>query len=141
VRDYLPIGGVVGALDAHHLRRQTSVMFLHVVHELSLRHGRTQDQDLVGARELVGDGGEESVLVIGVIARPHLGRPLVTVKVLRGGFQRLLVEGGADMKDPRLVLVQPNCHVTHDVSVQQYPAQGRKRVPRVREPTGDGTDD
>jgi hypothetical protein len=119
VSDNLPVGGVVGALDADDLRRHRRIMFLQVVDELSLGDRRTEDQDLVGVRQLVRDGGEKSALIVRVIADLHLRGLLMTVDMSRDRFQRLLVERLADVKDPRLVVVHPSCHVTHGGILQQ----------------------
>ena len=72
VRDQLAIRGMVGRLEADDPRLERGVVLRCVAEKAKLRHGRSQDKNLVSARERGRDGLEEPVLVVRMVVGPRL---------------------------------------------------------------------
>ena len=72
VRDDLAVGRMIDGLDPDDLRIQRRIVLGRVAKELELRRRGPDDEDALRAGELVRDGLEEAVRVVGVMV---LGRP------------------------------------------------------------------
>jgi hypothetical protein len=99
---------MVDGLDAGDLASETADMLLQVVEELALRGRRTEHEDLLGHGEGLCNVGKEVALVIRM--KVGFGRPpRVTVEVVRGGAQPLLVEPvEVDVEDAGFMVVKPD---------------------------------
>src|SRR5665213_2570089 len=76
VRDQLTIRRVVGCLDADDVRLERGGVLLRVSEKVQLGHRRSDEQNLVGARERRRDGLEEAVLVVRMVVGPRLLIPV-----------------------------------------------------------------
>ena len=115
VRDQLAIRRVVGRLEADDARLERGVVLVRVTEKAQLRHGRSNDQNLVSTRQRGRDRLEEPVLVVRMVVGPRLLILRMTMHVVVGRMDGGLVEGrGLDVKDLGLVLVHPHRHSSHD---------------------------
>jgi hypothetical protein len=115
VGDQLAIGGMIGRLDADDVRFEGGIVLRDVAQEPELGDRRTEQQNAVGSGQRARDRVEEPVLVVRMIVGARLFTLGMTVDVMVRRVNRRLVEGcGADVKDLRLVVVDSDCHLTHE---------------------------
>jgi hypothetical protein len=111
VRDQLAIRRVVGRLG---------FVLLCVAEKAKLRHGRSNDENLISSRERARDGLEEPVLVVRMVVGSRLLILRMPMHMVVGRMHGGLVEGrGIDMKDLGLLTVHPHRHLSHDVVLAQ----------------------
>jgi hypothetical protein len=108
VRDELSVRGMIRGLDPDDALLERRRVFVEIPQEMQLRSRRSHDEDLLGARESLGDLGEEVVQVVGVMVL--VGRPLgVAMEVVRGRPDKRLVKArGAYVKNARLLVIYPD---------------------------------
>lgn len=110
-RGELTIGGMVDGLHADDARFELQVVRVHVLQEVQLGGGGTDDEDLVRPVEREGNLAKEPLRVIGVV----LLRGVVvgvTPDVVARRVERRLVESIAlDVEDARFVMVEPDRYV------------------------------
>lgn len=90
-------------------------MLLCVAEKPKLRHGRSDDKNLVSSRERGRDGLEEPVLVVRMVVGACLLILRMTMHVVVRRMNRCLVKCRCiDMKDLGLITVYPHRHLSHD---------------------------
>src|SRR5580692_9881650 len=114
VSHQLSIGRVVDRLDARDLRLERRIVLLQVSEEVKLRHRRPEQQNLVCTHQLGRHLVEEPVLVVRMVVGPGLLVLRAAMEVVvRGRNRRLIEGGGGDMKNLRLVVIDPDGEFLH----------------------------
>jgi len=108
VGEELGVGRVIDRLETDYLRPERPIVLVQVVHELQLRGGGPDDEDLLGASELMRQRSEEPREIVRMLAR--LGRPLrMAMHVSMGRRQRLLVKAPeVDVEDSCFLVIEPD---------------------------------
>jgi hypothetical protein len=136
VRDELSIRRMVGALEAHDALGDGWRVLLGVVQQVELGDGRAHEEDLLSVGERRQHLGEESWFVVRVIVGPRLLRLRVPMNVVVRRPNGVLTRGfGLDVKDARLVLVDPDCSLSHEACVcttDATPSRAESRTGAVR---------